>query len=156
MRLNFPKYNFDIKKEGEKTYIFDILRKKYLVLGPEEMVRQHLIHFLIEERAYPKSKIKVEQSIKVLDLQRRIDLVIYSKDFEPILLAECKAPEIPIDQKVLDQIGRYNIAMKVPFLLLTNGLLHLNFRIDYKNNTFEPLKEIPFYNELISIRKDQI
>lgn len=154
MDLNFPKYDLNIKKEADKTFIFDPIRKKYLVAGPEEIVRQHLIRFLISDRNYPSSKIMVEQSIKLFDLKKRIDLVIYNKDIEPILLVECKAPEIPINQKVLDQIGRYNIKMRVPYLLVTNGLNHFNYKIDFKHNSFVALSDIPHYEELISEKNE--
>jgi len=148
MELNFPKYDLDLKKEGDKVLIFDPIRKKHLIAGPEEIVRQYLIRYLIYEKNYPASRIKVEQGVKLFELQKRIDLVVYNKDFEAILLVECKAPEVPINQKVLDQIGRYNLAMKVPFLLVTNGLNHFNYKIDFKHNSFEALSEIPLYGDL--------
>jgi len=148
MELNFPKYDLSLKKEAGRTLIFDPIRKKHLVAGPEEVVRQHLIRYLTIDKGYPSSKIKVEQGIKLFELTKRIDLVVYDKDFEAILLVECKAPEVPINQKVLDQIGRYNLAMKVPYLLVTNGLNHFNYKIDFKTNSFEALSEIPRYEVL--------
>ena len=146
--LNLPSYQFKLKTENKKTKIFDVIRKKYLVLTPEEWVRQHIIHFLIIEKGFPKSLIAVEKGLKLNRLQKRVDILIYSTKGEPIFMVECKAPNIPINQKVLDQIGRYNISFKLPYLLITNGLEHFCAKVDFKTERIEFLKDLPDYEKL--------
>lgn len=146
--LNLPSYQFNIKEEDKKTKIFDAIRKKFLVLTPEEWVRQHLIRFLIEEKKFPKNLIAVEKGLKLNGMQKRADILAYSKKGEPIFMVECKAPNVAINQAVLDQIGRYNITFKVPYLLVSNGLEHYCAQIDFINKKFSFLKDIPDYETL--------
>lgn len=148
-RLNLPNYEFTFTEENKKTKIFDSIRKKYLVLTPEEWVRQNILRFLIEERNFPKNLIVIEKGLKLNGLAKRADILVYSKKGNPLLLIECKAPEIKIDQKVFDQIGRYNITFKLPYLMVTNGLEHYCCSIDFTNKSFSFLKEIPNYEDLI-------
>ncbi len=147
-RLNFPEYALQYKTIEDKEYIFDIIRKKYLVVGPEEIVRQHLIHFLIEERHYPKGRINVEKQLILNKMKRRTDLMVFDVNAQPILIAECKAPEIKISQETFEQVARYNLVYQVAHLLVTNGLQHFCCRIDLKNGQFNFLENIPFYKEL--------
>ncbi|MBL4707477.1 MAG: type I restriction enzyme HsdR N-terminal domain-containing protein [Flavobacteriales bacterium] len=148
IKLNLPAYKFTFQEDNKKTKIFDDIRKKFLVLTPEEWVRQNIIRFLVEDRKFPKNLIAIEKGLKLNGLQKRTDVLVYSKEGTPILMIECKAPEIKIDQKVFDQIGRYNINFKLPYLLVTNGLEHYCAKIDFKNRSFSFLSEIPDYEEL--------
>tara|TARA_B110000503_G_C7066233_1_gene378890 strand:+ start:126 stop:581 length:456 start_codon:yes stop_codon:yes gene_type:complete len=146
--LNLPTYQFSFKEENKKTKIFDAIRKKFLVLTPEEWVRQHIVRFLVEEKGFPPSLIAIEMGLKLNGMQKRADILVYSKMGNPILLVECKAPHIKIDQKVFDQIGRYNITFKLPYLLVTNGMEHFCAQIDFESKDFSFLQEIPEYEKL--------
>ena len=146
--LNLPSYQFNLIVENKKTKIFDAIRKKFLVLTPEEWVRQHIIQFLIEEKGFPKSLIAVEQGLKLNGLQKRADILVYSKIGHPLFMVECKAPQIKIDQKVLDQIGRYNITFKLPYLLVTNGMEHYCAKVNFETKKFSFLYDIPNYDKL--------
>jgi Type I restriction enzyme R protein N terminus (HSDR_N) len=142
-KLHFPEYNFRFKNSENKVAIFDVIRKKFIVLTPEEWVRQHVIHFLIEEKKYPISLINVEKALKINGLTKRYDLVVFNTDGTIHILVECKAPEISISQDTFDQIARYNIALKANYLMVTNGFLHYYCQIENESYTF--LKEIPEY-----------
>ena len=143
--LNLPSYFFKIKEENETSYIFDEIRKKYLVLTPEEWVRQHLVQFLIHEKKYPRSLIKLEGGLKLNSLQKRSDILIFNREGEKILLVECKAPSVAISQDTFDQIARYNFVHKVSHLLVSNGLQHFCCEIDYTLNSYKFLEEIPLF-----------
>ncbi len=146
--LNFPKYRVLIKNKEEKTLIFDSIRKKYVMLTPEEWVRQHLINYLVTEKKYPASLISVEMPLKYVRLNKRSDVVVFDCNGNPLMIAECKAPEVKITQSVFDQIFIYNGTIKTACLMVTNGLQHYCISIfpDGKPNQF--LKEIPSYEEL--------
>ncbi len=146
-KLNLPDYDFKFKKQQGKTYIFDDFRKKYVVITPEEWVRQNLINFLVEKKNYPKSLIVVEKGLKINDLVKRADVLVY-KNSQPILLVECKSPSVKISQETFDQISRYNLAFKVPYLLVSNGLNHYCCKIDFTNQSFRFLSDIPAFTEL--------
>lgn len=150
-RLHFPEYKFTIRpagKDGDSVKIFDIIRGRYVSLTPEEWVRQHLLHFLLVDRSYPKGLIAVEKSLKVGTLDKRFDLLVYDREHHPILLAECKAPEIPLDQLVFDQAARYNRTLQVPYLLITNGLETKLCRVDPDLQVLVPLPDLPGHSEL--------
>jgi hypothetical protein len=142
-QLNLPKYNFRLKEENKIIYIFDQFRKKYLVLTPEEWVRQNFIRFLVDEKKYPPSLISIEVGLKYNTLQKRADVLIYNTHGQPYLMIECKAPGIRISQETFHQIAVYNMAFKVNYLVVTNGLEHFCCRMDYTNNTYQFLKEVP-------------
>jgi hypothetical protein len=144
-RLNLPTYNFKIKNSQNKTLIFDKLRKKYVVLTPEEWVRQHFIHFLIEEKKYPVTLIAIEKQLIINNLKKRTDILIFNRNGNPEIIIECKAPSIKISQNTFDQIARYNLKLKATFLIVTNGLSHFYCKMDFKNKTYLFLKEIPNY-----------
>ncbi len=148
--LNFPSYPLRFKEEEEKTWIFCHIRKRWLVSGPEEIVRQHLIHFLIEEREAPKSLISLEKQLIYNERRRRTDLVLYNAKGQAILLAECKAPEVPIKQETFEQVARYNMVLEVPFLVVTNGLKHFVCKIDLENGAYHFIKDIPSFPALVS------
>lgn len=150
-RLHFPEYKFTIRpagKDGDSVKIFDIIRGRYVSLTPEEWVRQHLLHFLLVDRSYPKGLIAVEKSLKVGTLDKRFDILVYNREHHPILLAECKAPEIPLDQLVFDQAARYNRTLQVPYLLITNGLETKLCRVDPDLQVLVPLPDLPGHSEL--------
>ena len=147
-KLNFPNSSVRLNSVGGQMRIFDSVRKKWLVLTPEEWVRQHLIKFLIEEKDCPVSLIAVERGLEYNGLSWRSDLVLYNRLGLPVLLAECKAPEVSIDQSVFDQAARYNLILQVPFLLITNGIKHFCCQIDISNQSWKFLGDIPTYKEM--------
>ncbi|WP_264549581.1 type I restriction enzyme HsdR N-terminal domain-containing protein [Flavobacterium sp. N2820] len=145
-KLNFPVYSFRFKNSENKVSIFDEIRKKFILLTPEEWVRQHVIQFLLQEKKYPKSLINVEKLIKINDLNKRYDGVVFQPNGEIFLLIECKAPEVPISQHTFDQIARYNLVLKAKYLMVTNGLNHYFCQMDFENEKYVFLKELPEYS----------
>lgn len=141
--LNFPHYSFRLKASENKTLIFDIVRKKHVVLTPEEWVRQHVIHFLHTEKKYPLSLMAVEKQVKVNSLTQRTDVVVYNREGKPYIIVECKAPSVAISQGTFDQIARYNLELDAPFLLVTNGLNHYHCMMDHANQSYVFLQELP-------------
>ncbi|MDP3313523.1 type I restriction enzyme HsdR N-terminal domain-containing protein [Lutibacter sp.] len=144
--LNLPTYNFRIKCTKNKYVIFDIIRKKYMVLTPEEWVRQHIIHFLIEEKKYPISLISVEKKLTINNLTKRTDILVFNKVGLIEIIVECKAPTVSINQDTFDQIARYNLKLKSNYLFVTNGLTHFYCSMDFKNEQYVFLDNIPNYN----------
>ncbi len=147
--LNLPKFNFKIKSEANKQLIFDAIRKKYVVLTPEEWVRQNFIRFLVEVKKYPASLIAVEKKVAVNLLPQRSDIVLYNKKLQPIVIVECKAADVKISQGVFNQIARYNMVLRVPFLIVTNGINHYCCQMNYEQQTFRFLEDIPEYNSAL-------
>jgi hypothetical protein len=147
-KLNLPEYDFRIKTDDGKTLIFDAIRRKFVVLTPEEWVRQNFIEYLKTEKKYPENLMAVEKQVKINGLQRRFDLLIYTRNGQPFLIAEFKAPEVKITQEVFDQVVRYNMALKVARIIVSNGLQHFACEIDYTNNSFSYLLEVPGYGNL--------
>lgn len=145
-KLNFPVYSFRFKNSENKVSIFDEIRKKFILLTPEEWVRQHVIQFLLQNKKYPKSLINVEKLIKINDLNKRYDGVVFLPNGEIFLLIECKAPEVPISQHTFDQIARYNLVLKAKYLMVTNGLNHYFCQMDFENEKYVFLKELPEYS----------
>ncbi|UFH34790.1 type I restriction enzyme HsdR N-terminal domain-containing protein [Flavobacterium acetivorans] len=145
-KLNFQLYNFRFKNSENKVSIFDEIRKKFIILTPEEWVRQHVVQFLIEEKKYPKSLINVEKVLKVNGLKKRYDVVVFKPDGSIFVLIECKAPEIKIAQATFDQIARYNMTLNAQFLMVTNGLNHYFCQMDYENEKYDFLENLPNYN----------
>lgn len=148
MQLNLPVYDFRTTQKEGGTYIFDIFRRRWVKLTPEEWVRQHFVRYLTEERHFPASLIAVERSLKFNRQDFRADAVVFSTSGKPLLVVECKAPEVKISQKVFDQIVRYNFEFQVDFLIVTNGIAHYCCKIDKIAQTYEFLKEIPDYREI--------
>lgn len=142
-QLNLPDYNFRIRNDEGKKMIFDLIRKKYVVLTPEEWVRQNFIQFLKTEKKYPETLMAVEKQVIVNGKQRRFDLLIYSRKGQPHLIAEFKAPSVKITQETFDQVVRYNMALRVDRVVVSNGLQHFVCEIDYTKNSYSFLKEIP-------------
>jgi hypothetical protein len=146
--LNLPTYTFKIKSNENNYVIFDIIRKKYVVLTPEEWVRQHIIHFLIEEKKYPISLIAVEKKLVLNNLTKRTDILVFNTKGNPDIIVECKAPSIKISQSAFDQIARYNLKLNANYLVVTNGLEHYYCKMDKINETYIFLKTIPNYKPL--------
>jgi predicted type IV restriction endonuclease len=145
-KLNFPFYSFRFKNSENKVSIFDEIRKKFIILTPEEWVRQHVVQFLLDEKKYPKSLINVEKVLKVNGLRKRYDVVVFNSDGSIFILIECKAPEIKISQATFDQIARYNMTMNSDFLMVTNGLNHYFCQMDFENEKYTFLENLPNYN----------
>ncbi len=147
VKLNLPEYTFRTKMEKGKHMIFDSIRKKFVVLTPEEWVRQNFIQYLVREKKYPEALMAVEKQIMVNGKQRRFDLLIYLKNGQPLLIAEFKAPGVKISQDAFDQVVRYNMALRVERVVVSNGLQHFACEIDYPNNSYHFLQGIPEYCE---------
>lgn len=143
--LKFPSYNFRTRRVERGVEIWDNIRKKWLLLTPEEWVRQHTVAYLIQELNYPQGLISVERSLKVNGLQKRADIVVFDKTSNPFLLAECKAPEVEISQGVFDQAARYNLTLKVPYLMVTNGLRHFCAHVNPEDSSWKYLQELPVF-----------
>ncbi|TDE05542.1 type I restriction enzyme HsdR N-terminal domain-containing protein [Flavobacterium hiemivividum] len=144
-QLDFSSYTFRFKNSENKVSIFDEIRKKFIILTPEEWVRQHVVRFLLEEKKYPKSLINVEKVLKVNGLRKRYDVVVFKNDGSIDVLIECKAPEIKIAQATFDQIARYNMTMKAEYLMVTNGMNHYFCQMDFENEKYQFLSELPEY-----------
>lgn len=144
--LNLPPFNYKIKEIEGKTYIFDIIRRKYLVLTPEEWVRQHLIHLLINQYNYPKSLFRVEGGLKYNQLQKRTDIIIYDNSGNPFLLVECKSADVTINQSVVEQASRYNQTIRAKYVAVTNGLKTFCFEINFENGAIHQLKDLPVFS----------
>ncbi len=142
-KLNYPSYTFKLKTNENKTLIFDIVRKKYVTLTPEEWVRQHTIHYLFKEKNYPISLMAVEKQLKIRTLRKRIDIVSYTNDGIPFLIVECKAPSVQISQDTFDQIARYNLKLEAQILMVTNGISHYYCVMNHKKQAYEFLSELP-------------
>lgn len=123
--LNLPHFHPELLQQNDNLWIFDSLRKKRLILTPEEWVRQHWINFLIHHQNYPKGLVSLEKGLKYNQMQKRTDLIVFDRDRQPYLLIECKAPTIKIDEKTLNQIMTYNTRLNCPYLVLSNGLIHI-------------------------------
>ncbi len=147
ININLLKYQSQLQLRKDKR-LFDPIRKKWIVITPEELVRQMLLLYMIEEKDFPKNKINIEKQVLVNGQPKRFDILVYSKETQPVLLVECKAPNVPIDEMVLDQIARYNMVLKVNFLIMTNGIETFCCQVDYEKETFEILDEIPNFNKL--------
>lgn len=145
-KLNFPVYSFRFKNSENKVAIFDEIRKKFIILTPEEWVRQHVTQYLLQEKKYPKSYINVEKLIKINELTKRYDLVVFRPDGALFLLVECKAPEIKITQQTFDQIARYNLTLKAKYLMVTNGLNHYFCEMDFENEKYVFLEQLPDFS----------
>ena len=148
--IDFTRFqdSLQLKKEGQKTLLFDPIRKMHVVLAPEELVRQLLVHYLMQERHFPKSRIRIEQGLKVNTLSKRCDVLIYNQHMAPTLLVECKAPKVRIDDKTFEQIARYNLPLKVAYLIVTNGIDTYCSKMDYTEQKYTFLGKIPSWKEI--------
>ncbi|MBP5339823.1 MAG: type I restriction enzyme HsdR N-terminal domain-containing protein [Prevotella sp.] len=145
MEINLPSYEIKLRETGGNRQIFDILRRKYVALTPEEWVRQHFVHFLIDHKGYPKGLLANEVELHIGDKKLRCDTVLYDRTLQPQMIVEYKAPNIALTQRVFDQITAYNLLLHVDFLVVSNGLHHYCCKMDYENRSYEFLSDIPSY-----------
>ena len=148
LALNLPSFPLKITNREGKRYIFDTLRKKYVALTPEEWARQHFTHYLLAYKGYPQGLLANEIQINLNGTRKRCDTVLYRRDLSALMIVEYKAPEVEITQKVFDQITRYNMVLKVDYLIVSNGIRHYCCRMDYENNSYIFLQDIPDYKDL--------
>ena len=139
--IKYPEPGFRIKKEEGKAFIFDTLRKKWLLLTPEEWVRQNFVQYLLQIKNYPAALIAIEKEIKLGELKKRFDILVYDSKHQPWMMIECKAPEIKLDEAVLEQVLRYNISVPVKFIVITNG--ELTFAWHRSDDKLELINELP-------------
>ena len=144
--LNFPRFNFRVKNTENHLRIFDIVRKKFVVLQPEEWVRQHVVHYLNTVKGYPLSLLNVEKKLSVNGLTKRYDIIVFNNDGSIHILVECKAPKVLINQSTFDQVARYNLKANATYLMLTNGLSHYYCQLDMKTENYRFLKDIPDFS----------
>ncbi len=145
--LNFPKFEYRFKSTENKVSIFDVIRKKFIILQPEEWVRQHCVHYLIEKKKYPKLLINVEKELTINGLKKRYDIVIFNSDGSIHLIVECKSYSTAINQGTFDQIARYNLALNAKYLMVTNGINHYYCQMDTLEERYSFLKDIPDYQK---------
>ena len=143
--LTLPKVALKTKSVEGTIQVFDVIRKKYFVLTPEEWVRQHFIHYLNNEKNYPMGLMGVEKMVKYNDLKTRADIILYTTEGKAKMIVECKAANVKITQDTFNQIAKYNFKLKVPFLVVTNGMQHFCCRMDYENNSISFLEEVPAF-----------
>jgi predicted type IV restriction endonuclease len=148
LSLNLPAFDTKINVRDGKSEIFDAIRRRYVALTPEEWVRQHFVHFLIAHKGYPQGLLANEVTIKLNNTTKRCDTVLYSRDLSARMIIEYKAPHIEITQAVFDQITRYNMVLKVDYLIVSNGMQHYCCKIDYERNSYSFLHDIPDYKAL--------
>lgn len=149
LSLNLPRYEVKMRDAEGKKEIFDRLRRCYVALTPEEWVRQHFVNMLIEHKGYPTTLTANEVAISLNGMKRRCDTVVYDKALRPRAIVEYKAPSVKIDEKVFAQIARYNLVLRVDFLIVSNGLQHFCCKMDYENNRYSFLREIPAYKDIV-------
>lgn len=143
--LALPPYPFKLTDQNGQLFIFDEIRKKQIMLTPEEWVRQHFVQYLIGEKNYPKTLIKLEGGLKLHGMAKRSDIVVFNPLGQKTLMVECKAPDVVIDQKVFDQIARYNITHQIKLLVVSNGLQHYYCNIDFETRKYRFIEELPAY-----------
>jgi hypothetical protein len=146
--LNLPTYSFKLKFEGGRNLIYDEIRRKYVVLTPEEWVRQNFIRYLISEKSYPAALIALEKQFEYNRMEKRSDILVYNRRGIPVLMVECKAPGIKVNQNVFDQIALYNLTFNVPYLIVTNGINHYCCKYLKEPGRYQFLEEIPDYQVL--------
>jgi len=146
--LNFPKYEFKVIDRNNKPYIFDIIRKKYVALLPEEWVRQHILHYLLFDKHYPRGLIKVEQHLKINKQRRFTDITVFNTDGKPMLLVESKSFKIKINESTFEQIAAYSLQAKANYFVVSNGLLHYVYELNTTTGESKFLNDIPDYRKI--------
>jgi hypothetical protein len=147
-KLNLPVYPFRIVEKFGKSVIFDEIRRRWIILTPEEWVRQNFLKFFVRERHYPGSLMAIEKKVMINGLPQRFDLLIHSRQGKPLLIAEFKGPEVAINQEVFDQAVRYNSILLAPYYLISNGISHFVCKVDFEKMTTEYLNDIPYFEQL--------
>lgn len=148
MEINLPPYDIKLREQDGKRQIFDFLRRRYVALTPEEWVRQHFVHFLIEQKGYPKGLLSNEVELRIGDKKLRCDSLLYNKELQPQMIIEYKAPHIELTQRVFNQITAYNFLLHVDYLVISNGMQHYCCRMDYEKREYSFLRNIPDYSGL--------
>jgi hypothetical protein len=146
--LNLPSFDVKIRGTREKPEIYDFLRRRYVALTPEEWVRQHFVHWLVDQKGYPKGLLGNEVALKCGDKTLRCDSILYNKEAQPLMIIEYKAPTVAVTQRVFSQISTYNLLLHVDYLLVSNGVQHYCCKMDYKKQTYVFLNDIPTYSEI--------
>ena len=146
--LNLPRYEISVKRNGERLTIFDFLRRRHVALTPEEWVRQHFVHFHVEHKGYPKGLLANEVELSVGEKNLRCDSILYDPSLKPRMIVEYKAPSVVVTQKVFQQIATYNLLLHVDYLVVSNGLTHYCVKMDYENQKYLFLDDIPDYKNL--------
>jgi len=143
--LNLPPFDYKTKQVEGKPYIFDLLRRKYVRLSPEEWVRQHIVNLLLTHYAYPKALIRSEGGLNLNQTQKRTDVVVFDRQGQPFLVVECKAPHIPLTQSVFDQIARYNHVHRAPYIVISNGLMHYCCSVNHDTADVQFMDDFPAF-----------
>ncbi|WP_461451809.1 type I restriction enzyme HsdR N-terminal domain-containing protein [Mucilaginibacter sp.] len=151
--LNLPPFPFKISDGNGQLTLFDEIRKKHIIITPEEWVRQHFVQYLINQKKYPRSLIKLEGGLRLNGMPKRTDIVVFNPSGKKILMVECKAPSVSINQKVFDQVARYNITHKIGLLAVSNGLEHYYCTIDFNKQNYQFIEELPDYTGSANLRQ---
>lgn len=152
INLTLPPFDLPVREDKGKTYVYDCIRQKYVRFTPEEKVRQSVIRFLAEYRDYPLGLMAIELPFKVAArMHKRSDLVVYNRETQPLLLVECKAPDVRLTSRVFDQAAVYNLQIKAPYMLITNGVTHYFMELDRDLGRWQFLFDIPNYAELTAM-----
>lgn len=146
-KITIPKFEYKTKVENDDLYIFDIIRKKYILLTPEEWVRQGLIHYLINDFNYPKGMMQVETGLKYDHRQKRSDILVYDRNTNPFLLIECKSMEVSLGQNTLEQVSQYNLSIQAKYIMISNGLEFSVFLFDKEKREYATINKIPIFEE---------
>ncbi len=146
--LKFPSYDFKVQDRGGSAVVFDAVREKWIPLLPEEWVRLHTVQYLIKEKGVPAGLIGIEKAFKYKGMQRRADVIVHDRQGRPVLMVECKAPSVKIDQSVFDQVARYNLVIHARYLFVTNGLQHYCCEVDREKKAYTFLEDLPDYTQL--------
>jgi Type I restriction enzyme R protein N terminus (HSDR_N) len=149
-QLNLPQYSFKITGKEGSEMILDLVRRKYVKFTPEEWVRQNFVQYLVNEGKYPVGLLGIEVMFRFNKLKRRVDILVHNRSGAPVMIVECKSPDIKIDDKVFDQIVCYNMRFKVPYIVVTNGLVNYACKVDHQENKYEFLLVIPLYEDLLT------
>ena len=155
-KLNFPEYSFRFKNSENKISVFDEIRKKFVILQPEEWVRQHCVKFLLNEKKYPLSLVNVEKKLMLNNLEKRYDIVVFNPDGSIFLIVECKSFNIAIDQDTFDQIARYNLTLEAEMLMVTNGLEHFYCKMNHLEKRYQFLRDLPSYTTLSANKTNRV
>lgn len=150
LSLNLPAFDAKIIVKNGKNVIFDSIRRRYVALTPEEWVRQHFVNFLIAHKGYPRELMANEVPITLNGTRKRCDTVLYKRDLSARMIIEYKAPDVDITQAVFNQIMRYNMVLRVEYLVISNGIQHFCCQMDYANNRYNFLQDIPDYHQINS------
>jgi hypothetical protein len=149
-QLNLPEYSFNISGKEDNEMIFDSIRRRFVKLTPEEWVRQNFVRYLVTEGKYPAGLMGIEVMFRMNKLKRRVDILVHNRSGEPVMIVECKSHEVKINETIFDQIVCYNMGLKVPYIVVTNGMVHYACKMNYAEKKYDFLLYIPLYEDLLS------